>query len=558
MHDYNNSLTPLQQQLLGDGTFSIPEINISDDDIVDQTFIWPKTIDGFAPDSEGDYFEHYKNNILNAAEKVDAEKTDIFIKTVIPENYLELDSDGQIYRTIIQTYAQEFDKLKHYIDAMAYAHSVDYISEESVPNKFMTKLGQLLGWNLSNSFNELDLFDYLTSDVDGNSNSYSHFNTEIWKRVLVNLIWLYKKKGTRDAIMFIFKLMGAPESLINFNEFVYDINQQVVNLTDKVDNDGYINYNSSLYVFQQGGSGRGDGKNYINQWMPEFHPIARIDNDKTYVGDSIYGTRNIINTKEVSLGISPSKAVETDVFEFFQKPCSYWHWSSTCISFSAMTVPFEYLTYVENVVRPTNITAMTLTQWIDNVYMNAIDPTTRKTNNQNETTWSYPELKNIYLSYYLATYPENNHLTIGKLEAYLQLLELQMGGYIMQLLPSTTIFEDGVATMYKNPVFHRQRYVYKEGVDKGSMYKRYFPDDLNPIINTPSIGISVVPSIKSNITINNITITNLQQYSSNISTSFINCKVNHNSTNANISSVNISNIYISDTSEELTGEIIFI
>ena len=187
MHDYNQSTTNLERQMLGDGAFLIPNTDTIDDDYNEQVFIWPKTIDGFAPDSYGSYFDDYKENILIAAEKVDEEKTNIFIKTVIPENYLELDSEGQIYRTIVQSYAYEFDKLKNYIDALAYAHNVEYSGEESVPNKFMVKLSNLLGWKLSDSFSELDLFEYLTSDLDGQENSYSYFNLEIWRRILINL-----------------------------------------------------------------------------------------------------------------------------------------------------------------------------------------------------------------------------------------------------------------------------------------------------------------------------------------------------------------------------------
>jgi hypothetical protein len=41
---------------------------------------------------------------------------------------------------------------------------------------------------------------------------------EIWRRILININWLYKKKGTRDAIQFIFKLLGAPECLLRFDE----------------------------------------------------------------------------------------------------------------------------------------------------------------------------------------------------------------------------------------------------------------------------------------------------------------------------------------------------
>ena len=488
IYNYNKSISSLEKQLLNDGVFLVPAVNSPKNESFEQTFIWPKTIDGYAPNSYGEEFETYRDSILAAAEKIDDEKTNIFIKTITPENYLELDSEGQIYRTIIQTYAHEFDVLKGYIDAIAYAHSIDYNDEETVPKKFLIKLSGLLGWKLAEGFSELDLFDYLTSDLDQQTNSFSYFNVEIWKRILVNLVWLYKKKGTRDAIMFIFKLLGAPDCLINFNEFVYDITKTAPSTTEKVDVDGYINYQSSKYAFQAGGVGRGNGHDYINQWSPEFSPISRVDNNKVQTGSTSEGTRSIVNSKEIQLAFSPAQAIEHDVWEFFQEDGSCWSWGSSLPPFSSLTTPYEYLTFSCNVVAPTNIADMTLTQYIDYLYTNSIDPTTRKTDGQCHTSWEYPELRNIYMSYYLSTNPKSNRLTMCKLEAYMQLLEAQLGDYILQLVPATTIFDDTVPTAYKNTVFHRQRFIYKEGVDSGSMFKKNFPDEIIPVIPYCSLG----------------------------------------------------------------------
>lgn len=566
MYNYNNKISTLESQLLGEGIFYIPQTETIENDFVSQKFVWPRTIDGWAPDSYGSNFEVYKEDILAAAERVDEEKTDIFIKTVIPENYLELDSSGQIYRTIIQSYAAEFDKLKNYIDAIAYAHNIEYSGEESVPKKFMIKLGNLLGWKLSDGFSNLDLFEYLTSDLDQNQNSYSYFNVEIWRRVLINIVWLYKRKGTRDAINFIFRLFGAPDCLINFNEFVYDITSTNYSSLKVDENDGYVNYSTSNYVFQEGGYGRGNGDAYINQWRPEFDPIIRADNRKIEIGDSTGGTRSIMNTKEIELGYSPSMAIENDVWQYYQQPCSYWSWGSLCPPFSCMTIPFEFLTFTEEDVHPVNITAMTLNQYINWVYTNSIDPTTRKTNAQCHTTWSYPELKNIYLSYYYATCIEgNNHLTVCRLEKYLNLLEVQLGNYILQLMPSTTIFEDGVGTKYKNPIFHRQRFVYREGIDKGSMFQRPLEDHPSANViqcfpNTAKICIftkqSYLPNGKLDITgnswrvANNIPTQNICPSAKNIKAQYIHgSKIETLKTQ--IKQANISGVYIETKSTSL-------
>lgn len=312
--------------------------------------------------------------------------------------------------------------------------------------------------------------------------------------------------------------------------------QKINNNSDKINAWGFINYDSSIYDFQEGGKGKGDGQAYINQWIPEFHPSKKVDNVKISTGDTSYGTQNILNTKEVEINYSPAQAVEDDVFDFYQRSGSCWTWGSVYPPFSALTVPFEYLTFDCSTVSPSGITAMTLSQYIEHVYTNAIDPTTRKTNSQTHNSWYYPELKNIYLNYYYSTLPTGNTLTIGKLEAYINLLEVHLGEYIEQLLPATTIFGGG-ETIYKNPVFHRQRHVYKEGIDAGSTFKRYLPPDLNPIIYPVSVSMTFVPTktavintINLNALIPNININQLNAISLRV-------KPDENNISANIDAV---------------------
>jgi len=523
--EYKNNLSNLEFQLLYIEKLLIPDIE-DDGSEYEETFSWPKNIDGFAPDNSGDEFETYKTNILTAAENVDRTKTNIFLNTLIPDNYLELDSDNQIYAAIIQTYAHEFDKLKKYIDAMAYAYNVSYSEEENIPSKFLYKLGKLLGWELSNSFNEKDLFEYLTGDNENNNQSYSYFNIEIWKRILINLVWLYKKKGTRDALTFIFKLIGAPDSLIEFNEFVYNIEKTVKTIADelptaqKINNYGYINYDASEFIFQEGGTGRGDGQAYINQWKPEFNPIKKVDNIKVQTGNTeLYGTSTIINTKEVEINLTPTKAIEDDVFNFYQQ-------SGSCPSDSS--VPADYQITDCDKVSPSNITAMTLSEYIEFLYSTNIDVRTRKTNSQKHTGWHYPELKKIYMSYYFSTNPASNRLTIGKLESYLNLLEVQLQDYIIQILPSTTIF-NSQGTVYRNPVFHRQRFVYKEGINAGSEFKTALPPDLRPSIKAREVIMTVPSPLETTIGVRSITSNIPSTLDTTINIECVTSKINENS-----------------------------
>ncbi len=383
-----------------------------------------------------------------------------------------------------------------------------------------------MGWKLSDKFNELDLFEYLAGDADGQGNSYSYFNLEIWRRILINLTWLYKKKGTRDAIQFIFKLIGAPECLLNFQEFTYQIQATTfqfnstattsVSNTVKIGENGYINYQDSAYAFQEGGVGRGTGKKYIDQWRPEFDPQKQVDNIKVVIGDeNVYGSANIVNTKELCLSLDPAQAIECDVFEFYQQSGTCWMWGSIIPAFSALTVPFEYA--VENCddVQPENISGMTLSQYLDYAYTNLVDPVNRKVLGYTNTSFFYPQLRNAYLSYYYWTNPQSNRLTFHRLQPFLDLLEGSFTTYVMQLLPATTILECQGTTI-RNTIFNRQKFVYKPGLNDGSEFRnRIISYESNsPIVSlTPHIN----EQLSSNLNLATLTPTIVQTIKANLS-----------------------------------------
>ncbi len=489
--NFKFALSELEYNMLYGFTLNTLDVE-NDRTEVENNFLWPTTIDGFNPDTYGTSFEDFKKSMLIAAANTDDAKTNILVKTVIPENYLELDSQQQIYASLVQSYGHEFDEIKKYIDGIAFAHTITYNKVENVPDKFLKKLSNLLGWKLSDSFSELDLFQYLAGNADGEDNSFSHYNLEIWRRILININWLYKKKGTRDAIQFIFKLLGAPECLLRFDEFTYKINQafyQTTTLTEdalgtevgqateifavdtnKINENGYINYSVSNYIFQEGGPGRGNGDNYINQWMPEFEPLEELDNIKVVVGEnSVFGSENIVNTKEIDLGLDPAQAIECDVFQFYQLSGTCWLWGSMAPPFSSLTVPFEYAADCD-VIQPENITGMTFAQYIEHIYTNSIEPRNRKVLGYTDTSFFYPTLRNAYLSYYMWSNPQSHRLTFHKLQPFLDLIEVNFSTYTRQLLPATTIF-DTQGTIIRNTVFNRQKFVYKPGLNDGSEFR---------------------------------------------------------------------------------------
>lgn len=481
---YKRTISDLEYQILFEEKFLVP--NPDDDTFSRQTFSWPKSIDGFNPDTYGVLYDSYIETLLRSCSAVDEVKTNWMVRTMIPENYLELDSDGQAYRKLVSVYAEEFDKIKKYVDNLAYSHSVTYDNEESVPDKFLYRLSRLLGWEPINEFNDVDIFQYLAQE-DSLQYTRNDYNVDLWKKILISINWLYKKKGTRDALQFIFKLMGAPDCLINFNEFVYKINQSITGTTastvsEKINDTGYIDFTNSDYIFQEGGEGRGNGDAFINQWRPEFDPLRQADNRKVQTGDTeFFGTANLVNTKEVEIELSPAAAIECDVK-------SWYGLNYTDI----LSADLEIL--------PSAITAMTISQWMDYIYANSSSPTNRKVEGWTHHNFYYRNLKNIYLTYYAWSFTNqvSNQLNFRKLESFLTLIQRNFGAYIDRLLPATTIIDrDG--TTYRNTIFNRQKFVYPPGINSGSEFQIAVPPSPDLEINTCVVSATINDFIHPNV-----------------------------------------------------------
>ena len=509
---YQRTISNLEYQLAFDGTFKVPDGD-NDSLFSYQSFPWPKVIDGFNIDTYGPDFDSYKTSILGAATRIDETKTSWMLRTMIPEQFIELDTDTQIYQNLISVYGEEFDVIKSYIDNLAFMHTVSYDRLESIPDKFMYKLSRLLAFDFHDSFSNADIFEYLlTEDNDGKT--LQDYNLELWRKILINITWLYKKKGTRDALMFLFKLIGAPEALISLNEFSYKVNninnfnkttdpladpESSDSAQEKVSADGYINYNSSSFLFQEGGLGTGNGQAYINQWQPEFNLERYIDNVKIQTGDTIIGTRNILNSKELQAALDPAQAIETDVFEWYKLGSNTWNWGTTGLTaspfsnifFSGITDLAEWAPNPNSIfdIMPVNISALTISQWLDYVYASNVNPVNRKTINVYAYHNSeYISLKKIYMTYMLWTSgQDSNRLTFAKLERLLELLERNFFKYLTDFIPATSAIEM-YGTVYRNTVFERQKFVYPIGINLGSEFQKKLPDELLPEIAGYSIS----------------------------------------------------------------------
>ena len=199
-----------------------------------QQVTWPK--DGpWNLDIRSLQFDGYLAQLDAIAENLDSFKTNLISRFLVTDSLKEFDTMGQKVEKIFQIYGRSFDQIKQFIDALAYMNSVNYNPSNDIPSQLLVNLAQTLGW--SSNFSPITDEDFLES-VFGNTSTPTYpgyaraltpteINYAYYRNLIINASYLFKSKGTRRSVEFLMRLIGAPDSLIEYNEHIYLADQKI-------------------------------------------------------------------------------------------------------------------------------------------------------------------------------------------------------------------------------------------------------------------------------------------------------------------------------------------
>jgi hypothetical protein len=199
-----------------------------------QQVTWPK--DGpWNLDIRSALFDNYLAQLDELAVNLDEFKSNLISRFLVTGSLKEFDTLDQKVEKIFQIYGRSFDQVKQFIDSLAYMNSVNYNVGDDIPSQLLVNLSQTLGW--SSNFSPITDEDFLSS-VFGNTSTPTYpgyaraltpteLNYAFYRNLILNSAYLFKSKGTRRSIEFMLRLIGAPESLIEYNEHVYLADQKI-------------------------------------------------------------------------------------------------------------------------------------------------------------------------------------------------------------------------------------------------------------------------------------------------------------------------------------------
>ena len=140
------------------------------------------------------------------------------IPTFVREDY-----DNEDFILFLDMIGQHFDIIWVYINALKGNKILEEKQIKGATNKFIYNLLESMGWEGRRGFDSEFLWEYVLGTNKEGFQKYGmpleDANNQIWRRILNNLPYLLKHKGTSRALKAIMACYGVPQSMLTIMEF---------------------------------------------------------------------------------------------------------------------------------------------------------------------------------------------------------------------------------------------------------------------------------------------------------------------------------------------------
>lgn len=165
---------------------------------------------------------NWYNNLKLIAEEFDQTNYNS-LQLSVPEHIL-MDENNSEYIMFVNMVSHHFDNIYLYINALTSIHDHDEHPERGAPNELLFEIAKSFGWNLQNTRVLSELWLYKDTKLkDGtdvlNISTHETQTYNVWKRIVNNLPYLYKTKGTTRSIEALMSIYGIPKTLISIKEY---------------------------------------------------------------------------------------------------------------------------------------------------------------------------------------------------------------------------------------------------------------------------------------------------------------------------------------------------
>ncbi len=181
---------------------------------------WPYT-GNTINSSDSNEVESWYNDIIELANDYDNNNQN-YILNNIPQYILNNENNDSLllFYTMV---GQHFDTIYFYTKSIEKSRGLGYKATGGISNKLLYDTLSSFGWDAKNLASNEQLWKYVFGqDIDGNvvnEKSPKDRTYEVWRRIINNLPYLLKHKGTRRGIYALLSCYGIPSSNLSILEF---------------------------------------------------------------------------------------------------------------------------------------------------------------------------------------------------------------------------------------------------------------------------------------------------------------------------------------------------
>jgi hypothetical protein len=161
------------------------------------------------------------DNLLYFSEEYDKFNPN-YLANSLPTYIIE-DTDNSEFKLFFDMVGQHFDIIWAYINSLAKAKKIEASKYKGITNDIVAHMLKSLGWDTKKAFNSQFLWEHAFGVHKDGTPKYSmplkDANEEVWRRILNNLPYILKHKGTGRALKAVMACYGIPQSMLTIMEF---------------------------------------------------------------------------------------------------------------------------------------------------------------------------------------------------------------------------------------------------------------------------------------------------------------------------------------------------
>ena len=165
--------------------------------------------------------QSWYSNIVTLAEDYDIENTN-YVLNNIPQ-YIRNNTENDSLILFFTMIGQHFDNIYFHTKSIEKTRNLGYKAKDGISDKLLFDVLKSFNWDAKNLSADSKLWDYaLGLDSNGetkNENPAKQRTYEVWRRIVNNLPYLLKHKGTRRGIYALMSCYGIPSSNLSIFEF---------------------------------------------------------------------------------------------------------------------------------------------------------------------------------------------------------------------------------------------------------------------------------------------------------------------------------------------------